>query len=457
MTGSSTSWLIAIASAALAVRLAFSFGYWVGKPQTLDSLEYLVLADQLRAGSGYTYPPSSAPAQGRPLEAGDIPASRHFDRPPLYPLFLSVIRRIGGRRLGPIKLVQALLGALNVLSIGLLARRLFGPRAGVWAATIATIYLPFVLYGAIVLSETLAQFLWLAAMHAALDLRGSAPPPDGVPKGTRGGAARSSRGRPLIRFGLASGLAILCRPDSVFVCAALGIWALAMDRRFLRVLAPAFSLTVLVVLPWTARNFRVHGRFVPVAAEGGVTFWTSNNPLATGDGDLAANPSVKYEWLRLEQRFASLSLADKDRAYYREALAFIASHPIRFLWLECRKLFYLFVPIGPSMWVFSLRHRLASYLAYAPLALIAGVGLWRWGASERRAAAFAIPLACALGAVTACLVFYPQERFRIPVIDPVLIVAAAYALVTLAEATLTIAAALTGRGHETAVRRLSRP
>ena len=46
-------------------------------------------------------------------------------------------------------------------------------------------------------------------------------------------------------------------------------------------------------MPWTLRNVRVYDRFVLIASEGGVTFWTGNHPLAVGDGDLAANPEIK--------------------------------------------------------------------------------------------------------------------------------------------------------------------
>src|SRR5262249_37328762 len=158
---------------------------------------------------------------------------------------------------------------------------------------------------------------------------------------------------------------------------------------------------------------------------GGVTFWTSNNPLATGDGDMAANADMKLEWLRLEARFATLTPAERDREYYREALAFIVSRPRAFAALIARKFFYLWVPIGPSMTVFSLRHRAASYALYVPVLLLAVAGLRRWFSRTEGPASFAIPLACAAGAVAACLVFYPQERFRIPLIDPVLIVTAA--------------------------------
>jgi len=54
-----------------------------------------------------------------------------------------------------------------------------------------------------------------------------------------------------------------------------------------------------------------------------------------------------------------------------------------------------------------------------PFAVFGGRRLWR---SPRRPTALFL---LAGSSVLVCLVFFPQERFRIPVIDPVLIVSAA--------------------------------
>jgi hypothetical protein len=60
-----------------------------------------------------------------------------------------------------------------------------------------------------------------------------------------------------------------------------------------------------------------------------------------------------------------------------------------------------------------------SYLLLLPLAIV-GIGrLWR---SARRPTAV---LLLGASAVLVGIVFFPQERFRIPVIDPVLIISAA--------------------------------
>ena len=54
--------VVAAALVGLVLRLAFAFGYWVGKPLTHDEREYLALARSLTLGKGFTYdlPPDAA-------------------------------------------------------------------------------------------------------------------------------------------------------------------------------------------------------------------------------------------------------------------------------------------------------------------------------------------------------------------------------------------------------------
>jgi hypothetical protein len=98
-------------------------------------------------------------------------------------------------------------------------------------------------------------------------------------------------------------------------------------------------------------------------------------------------------------------------------------------------LFYLFVPIGPSYMLHSGLYRIASWVSYAGLLVPGLAGLISLG--RRRAGPAALWLLLA-SAILACLVFLPQERFRIPVIDPVLIIGAAVFLATLRDAVYDI-------------------
>ena len=127
--------------------------------------------------------------------------------------------------------------------------------------------------------------------------------------------------------------------------------------------------------------------------------------------------------MRFAARIADLTPEKLEPLYYRDALDWIRQHPARWIRLEGRKLFYTVVPIGPSY---------SATLAEV-LCRVGDPVLSRCSVPQRRVPGSsgvedAPPMALwlmALSTVIAGLVFFPQERFRIPVIDPALIVTAA--------------------------------
>jgi hypothetical protein len=217
----------------------------------------------------------------------------------------------------------------------------------------------------------------------------------------------------------------------VFVVMALA-WLVL--RRHLAVAVLMAAGTVVVLAPWTWRNYQTYGRFVLVATEGGVTFWTGNHPLARGEGDLAVNPGMQLDKRALRARHPDLNEDAMEPVYYHAAFQWIGEHPLDFLRLEARKLFYLVVPVGPSYTSRSTRYYVASVASYALLLPVALVGVLRIGRSRTRVPGVWLLLG---SAVAVCLVFFPQERFRIPIIDPVLVVMAGAALGSGREETLS--------------------
>ena len=393
--------LLAVAAGFL-LRAGFGLGYWVGKPLTHDEQEYLALAASLADGRGFTYPPAG-PGQPEP---------ERFGRAPVYPLFLAGVlagaRATGADALTAIKLAQAAVGALGIWLIARLAGRVAGSRAGLMAAWMAALYPPLIWTPAYVFSETL--YMALALGHVVA---------------TAGLLAGRDGDRParLLWSGLLGGLAALTRPAHLFYLMLLGLH-LARRRR----LAAAGLLlagALAAIAPWTARNAREHGRFVLIASEGGITFWTGNHPLSRGEGDMAANPGIKLDNRRLRAEHPGLTPEQLEPVYYREALDAIGRDPVWWAGLLARKAFYTWVPIGPSYTLHSARYLAATVVSYGVL-LAAGVAgalvvirHGRWPAA----------LGLLLGsAALVCVVFFPQERFRIPVIDPTLIVLAASGL-----------------------------
>ena len=384
--------VIAAAATGLLLRLAFGLLYWIDKPLTHDEREYLALAQSVAAGRGFTY------EQGR--ETG---TTQQYGRAPAYPLFLALIgagNRTYESSPARVKAAQAVIGAAAVVLIGALAWRLAGPRAGAAAAWIAAVYPPLVWLCAYVLSEALFCALALATvllLDRAVD--------------------RRERGaRHAVAAGVLCGIAILARPAMLFFLPLAAAWLLVQRRRAMA--AALVVAAVFVVAPWTIRNYRTYGRVVLVASEGGVTFWTGNHPLAHGEGDLAANPDLKIAEIEFRARHPGLTPEQLEPLYYRDALHYIVRHPVWWTGLLARKLFYTFVPIGPSYRLHSTLYATASIVSYLLLVPFALAGARAKGRSD---ALFVL----AAAAVFACVLFFPQERFRIPVIDPTLIVCAA--------------------------------
>jgi 4-amino-4-deoxy-L-arabinose transferase-like glycosyltransferase len=395
-------WILGAVVAGLVLRVAFSTLYWVNKPLTHDEREYLALARSITAGRGFAYD-----------SAEPIGTGQHFGRAPGYPAFLALIgtgTREHDSAPARVKIAQALVGALTIWIIANIARRAAGPGAGVAAALIAAVYPPLVWISSYVLTESLYSAI---ALLAADTLQRAM---------TRSTVSRRSLAL-TVAAGLLSGVAILIRPAMILFLPIAGLWLLARRRTMVAVVLVV--AVAAIVGPWTARNARVHGRFILVASEGGITFWTGNHPLARGEGDLAANPDLKQAELEFRRGHPGLSSEELEPIYYRDALAWIASNPGRWLVLLARKALYTVVPAGPSYTLHSTRYWAASAFSYLLLLPLAIFGIRRlWRSSDRPTAV----LLLAASAVLVGLIFFPQERFRIPVIDPVLIVAAAAAV-----------------------------
>ncbi len=385
--------------AALAARLAFAFGFWNGKPLTNDEQEYLLLAQSVASGHGVEYP--------------DTPESAlvaKFGRAPGYPVFLAPLVGTGPLPASvpaAVKLAQCLLGVAGVLMIGLLTRRAAGDRAAVWASFLAAFYPPLVWLSGYALSESLYSPVIFAVTLLVARLTDRAED-----------SRKASPGFALLT-GAALGAAALIRPSALAFFGLAVLW-LATRRR-----VAAVALVVgaaIVIVPWTARNVAHYGRFVLIASEGGLTFWTGNHRLSTGDGDMAANPAIKMDYLEIRRQHPGASQEQLEPIFYREAFRTIESAPVWWVTLLAKKFFYLWVPVGRSYTLHSRLYyvvTLVSYMLLLPFAVGGFVRLVR-GPSQP----WALWL-LGFSAVALSVLFICTERYRIPVIDPVLIVCAA--------------------------------
>lgn len=203
------------------------------------------------------------------LELGnDGPSAGH---PPLYPLVLSFVSRLGATGTLSHRALGIGLGALTIVLVGLLGRRLWDERLGLAAAAVAAAYPVFVAVDGALMSETLYSPLVAGILLCALALlRRPALPLAAL-------------------LGVLIGLAALTRSEALLFVPLLAL-PVALTRQRGRVaLAVAATLAcVLTVAPWTVRNAVQFDRLIPVSTNDATVLAGANCDLTYSGDDLGA-------------------------------------------------------------------------------------------------------------------------------------------------------------------------
>ena len=279
------------------------------KPLGDDASEYLDLADSIRLNHEYSY-------QGQPTRM----------RPPLYPLFLAGIQGLFGTNLRFIQAAQVVLIAATLVVFYLLVGRVFGNKVAVVAAFLLSLYVPFTVRAALVMSEVLFIFLLFLALYLVIS------------------AIQEHKVKYYVAAGAILGLASLTRPITVFLPLIL-IPLLIMVTR--QQIGPRFALKqsalflstfLLVLLPWGIRNGATLGEFTPLPSSGGVNLWVATHP----DWKPFVKQHMAYAWqleefLAIKQRDSYIS-SEADERFFDQALENIKADPVGWLARSSKKL-----------------------------------------------------------------------------------------------------------------------
>ncbi len=178
--------------------------------------------------------------------------------------------------------VEIVLSTGLVMATGLLGWVLFGRACALLAASITALYPNFIAY---------SHYLWSESLFAGLVVVGLA----GVVYAKRHPNRLRAAG-----LGLVFGLAGLTREAAIPVVAICAFWwvqqSTGSGRR--RALGDGFTMLFVaaaVIVPWTIRNYTVHGRFIPVSSIGWFAA-AQGNTLETKDWLKQDGPGhVKFE------------------------------------------------------------------------------------------------------------------------------------------------------------------
>ncbi len=420
--------LAAVVALAVAVRVAVVLATPHFVPQT-DAADYDRLAVSL-AQHG-TFPSSTF-----------APGPTAF-RPPLFPIALAAVYKVVGvgstaTRWEAGRLLEAGLGAITVVLIGLIALRLWGRRVALVSSAIAAVYPPLVLVGSSLMTESLFIPLVLVAVLSALKARDSAP-------GWRWAVAS----------GVLIGLAALTRGNGIAIALPLGFLVWSRRPRWSRhaFATPLILLAaaVLTLVPWTIRNAGVFGEFVPITTETGYATAGTFNSFTAHRSDYPALwvPPVTdvQKVLKTNPGLNEARISDRLNTLARQ---YVEAHPAylgKVFWWNGLRLLNL---TGAHF-----EHWAAQYEAYpAWLAVTSVYAFWVAGllalvgtlTGAARRAPWAL-WACPVLVFFSTVFFLGSTRYRSPA-DPFVIMLAALS----ASSALTALRARSGRGAWTRIR-----
>jgi len=364
---------------------------------------------------------------------------------PIYPFLVAAAYAVGGvatpRALLVLELGQAALGGVLVAGVMALAREVAPGR--VWVARAAG------------LIAALHPTLVYAATHVQVALPAATLLTWTLALGYRTG--RRLRDRDAAVTG--ASLALLVLTDPILGLAAVGV-SLAIAsrtpaRRATRLIAVVGLTAILGLLPWTARNYHVHGEAVFVKSTFGYAFWQGNCARSEGTDKVVRASAVRalgragsgldpravnaalwearHEAGYLDdvvltaadyRSLAAVSEPERSRILFRRALADLRAEPSRYPRLCLRRLRYFFLFDETNPKTRNLVYR-GSHLA---LTVLAALGL-AFARPETRGRLVPTLATAGLIAVFHALTIV-SARFHVP-IEPLMAVWAACGLTRL--------------------------
>jgi 4-amino-4-deoxy-L-arabinose transferase-like glycosyltransferase len=399
----------AIVVVALGVRVAWVL--WVSRePQDifLDPTRYLGYAREIAAGNGMTEPLTGQ-------------ATAYY--PPGYPWFLGIItwasKPFTDEPWLVAGLVQAVLGAASVGLAASVARRVAGPTAALVAASVYALYPNLIFHTGALLGETLYNFFFLAFLALLLSR----------PWNAGFGTAR------IVGCGVLLGLAVMVRPISLAVIPVVvlcWLWTRKDSRVTARWTAALLIGVLACIVPWTVRNQLRLDAFVPISTN------TGDN-LCMGHADGATGAFQPVEACQTDFEFQDGIPAElgSDKEKQRIALRGMVDNIDREPWLLWRRTYFMWVRDGDHDALFAVqsyrRDRWMALETEARLIWIADRAYWLVVAAglaglvqltrRKEPEAFLLVGATVMTAAVP-LLFFGDQRFKVPVI-PLLIIAAA--------------------------------
>ena len=243
-----------------------------------------------------------------------------------------------------ISLVQAILVSSIVFPVGWLTRRWFREEAVVWVMWIACLMPLYAWYATRLHQPAIVMtfYPWLLAGWLSM-------------------TETNSKWRAVI-VGIATGLAGLFQPVLLGVFALIGIILLFKSLKTrnvtdIRRLVLATLLVLLILTPWTVRNYMAFDQLVLIKNSFGKEFWIGNNPESTGTsvlegGKLDIFSYLVPKYIDLESQVSEMHFM---KSMQSQAIDYVRSDPAAFVTRTLKKIFWFWTAV-PKKYLDSTGH-----------------------------------------------------------------------------------------------------
>ena len=246
---------------------------------------------------------------------------------PLYPAVLASFYQLVGHRPDWVPYLHVTFDIGTSSCVYLVGTRLFGSWTGAIAASAMFLYPAYWTYDLRIRSESLLTFLisaWLWATIVSIESR---------------------RLRHFAITGILAGLTLLCKPVAMLL--GIGIAALAYGGSETigiktRCATVYLLACLLIVMPWTIRNYLTFEVVMPVSAGVGAGLWMGSDPVSRGSWPMSDETELQI-WetagiTPLPHAYAMYEVPT-DRLLREKGWARIKEAPVGYLWLTLTRMF----------------------------------------------------------------------------------------------------------------------
>ena len=380
----------------------FGFGWETGR-----------IAASIASGHGFSSPFHLYPSSGPTALLA-----------PIYPYLLAGIFKVFGiystASSITILSLNSVFSSLTALPVFHIGKRVRGIRVATWSGWLAAM-LPYAWYWAIkwAWETSLATLLLACVFVLSLRMAGIAWTSDEEIE-----FAPNASKRDWLLFGFLWGVIALTNPALLLWLPFCGVWLVIRQSRRQHSFRPvglavaAGTIFIALIAPWTARNYFVFHKFIPLRGNFGTELRMGNAEDAVGLCRYWMQPNRNPEEF---EKYRSMGEAAYSQEKLHEAMNFIRTHPGFFAVLSLKRAAYYWYDVpressdGRLLWYRNVGFLLSSILAIAGIMV-----MWRRrhpATFQFASLLFAIPLIY--------YVTYPHPRYRAP-IEPEMLVLMVY-------------------------------